>query len=424
MKNQITQIQKGINLHTINTNIFKTNLVAIFLTINLNRENVTKNALIPAVLRRGTMKINTQEEISKLLENMYGAAFDCGIEKNGDNHVFKFYLEALNDNYVETEENLMKKAIDTLIDIVFNPYLENNKFKNEYVENEKNNLKQIIEGKIDNKDLYALNRCTEEMYKGRPYSLYKYGYVEDLEKINAQALYEHYKKILEEAKIDIFVSGNLQNDEIVSYIKENENIQKLKERNAKFTINKEASSNNENNTINKVEEKMNIAQGKLVIGLNIGKNAEDSRFPALLYNTILGDSANSKMFQNVREKAHLAYTARSSYIRTKHCIFIRAGIEIDNYDKALEIIKEQIEDMRKGKFTDDDIKNAKNYIISAIDSIPEEQDTELTYYLGQELSGQYYSIEEYKGKIQEVNKSDIEQIANSIKINTIFFLRN
>lgn len=424
MKEEITQIKEGIKLHTINTDIFKTNLLSIFITKKLDRESVTKDALIPAVLRQGTQKYTSQEEINKMLEDMYGASFDCGVEKTGDNHILKFYLESINDNYLPKQENLMKKSIETILEIVFNPYLENEKFKTEYVESEKNNIKQLIEAKIDNKDLYSLTRCTEEMFKGKPYSLYKYGYIEDLENIKSEDLYKHYKEILQTCKIDIFISGNFEKEEIIKIVKENENINRLKDRNAEYCVNNEKTEEKEIKEENKIEEKMDIAQGKLVIGMDILTNMEDTRFQVLLYNTILGDSANSKLFQNVRERDNLAYTVRSAYIKPKHCIFIRAGIEVDNYEKAIKTIKEQLEEMKQGKFTEEEIQNAKKYIISSINSIPEEQDTEITYYFGQELANQYYTPEEYREKIEEVKKEDIEKIANQVTINTIYFLRN
>jgi len=96
-----------------------------------------------------------------------------------------------------------------LLDIIFNPLIIDGKFKEEYVSSEKNNIKQLIESKIDNKDSYALNRCIEEMYKGESYGLYKYGYVEDLAEINSQGLYDYYIKLINAGKIDIFVSGDV-----------------------------------------------------------------------------------------------------------------------------------------------------------------------------------------------------------------------
>ena len=426
MQEKIIEIKKGIKLHLIKNDKFKTNLISVFITRPLNREEVTKNALIPAVLRRGTENLKTQEDINKQLENMYGSNFNCGIEKTGDNHVIKFYLESLNDNFISDTESLVQNSINTLFDIVFNPLLIENKFNTEYIDGEKNNLKQIIDAKIDNKNLYSLIRCTEEMYKDKPYSLYKYGYSEDLEKIDAKNLYEYYTKVINESKIDIFISGDLDSNQIENIVRENMNIKKLNDREGKFIVNIQDSENINNDKVNEVEEKMDVTQGKLVIGLNINNVSKDDKntmFNAILYNTILGDSANSKIFQNVREKAHLAYTTRSTYIRPKNIIFVRAGIEIDNYQKALDIIKEQLEDMKNGNFTDDEINNAKNYLYSSINSIEEEQDTEITYYFGQELSQAFYSPEEYKKNIELVNKEQIINIANNISINTIYFLK-
>ena len=143
-----------------------------------------------------------------------------------------------------------------------------------------------------------------------------------------------------------------------------------------------------------------------------------------VYNAILGGGANSKLFQNVREKNSLAYTAGSTFKRQKNTIFIRCGIEIDNYNKAVDTIKEQIEDIQKGNFTKEDIENAKNLIISSIKGINSEQDTEITYYYGQEMSDKFISIEEYIEKINNVTKEDIIEVASNIWINTVYFLRN
>ncbi len=423
MSYTIKEIKQGIKVHCIETKKFKTNLMTAVITLPLNRERVTFNSVIPAVLKRGTENLKTQEEIAKKLEEMYGAEFDCGIEKIGDNHVLKFYLETLNDNFIpkDYKENLTAESINLLLDIIFNPYTENNKFKEEYVEAEKNNIKLLIQAKIDNKDAYALNSCIEEMYKGKPYGLYKYGYIEDLEKINAQNLYEYYKEIIEKAKIDIFFSGDINAKEIEQEVEENCKIKELVGRDAKIIVNKEEKQKQE---IKNKEDKMDVTQGKLVIGLDVNYTGEDVKFPISIYNVILGESATSKLFQNVREKASLAYTARSNYVRQKSNIFIRCGIEIENFDKALEIIKKQLEDMKNGDFTEEDLENAKKYMISGITSIQDEQDSEVTYYIGQELSEKSTTFEEYAKKIEEVSMQDVKDVANSIDINTIYFLRN
>ena len=416
-------IKPGITFHKINTNKFKTNLFSIFITTKLERENVTKNALLTAILRRGTKKMPTQELISQNLENMFGASFDCGVEKTGDNHIMKFYLESINNEFLPSQENLSKECLDILIDIVFNPYVENGSFKEEYINGEKENLKQIIEGKIDNKAKYASDRCIEEMYKDKPYGLYKYGYIEDLKNINAKDLYEYYLQLIKNAKIDIFVSGDLDN-EILNSIKENEIIKNLNERDPKYNVNKENKVKERVNEPKIIKESMQVTQGKLILGLDILENKKESKYATSVYNIILGGSANSKMFQNVREKASLAYTAGSIYLRQKDNVFIKCGIDIPNYDKALEIIKQQLEQMKNGDFSENDINNAKLLISSTIGSISETQDAELTYYFSQELSDEFISIEDYINRINSVTKEQILNIANNVQINTIYFLKD
>ena len=416
-------LKEGIKLHLIKTDKFKTNLISVFLTTKLDRENVTKNAAISAILRRGSQTMPSQEEISKKMEEMYGASFDCGLDKTGDNQVLKFYIETINDSFLpEKKENLLKTSLESLLEIVFCPYVENEGFKPEYVEQEKNNIRQRIEGKIDNKARYSIDRCIEEMYKEEPFGLYKFGYVEDLEKIDGKNLYESYKELISSCKIDIFISGKIE-EGIERILKENEHIQKLQPRTPNYIVPtpklKELPKEEK-----VVTESMQVTQGKLILGLKVALDQEDLRYVTLLYNSILGGSANSKMFQNVREKAHLAYVASSSYLRYKDAIFVNCGIEIGNYQKALDLIKEQIEDMKKGDFSEEDIEHAKKGIIATIKTIDDEQDTGITYYFGQELTKKQISIEEYEEKIQKIQKEDIVQIAQKVAIDTIYFLKD
>lgn len=139
---------------------------------------------------------------------------------------------------------------------------------------------------------------------------------------------------------------------------------------------------------------------------------------------ILGGGANSKLFQNVREKASLAYSAGSNYLRQKSNIFIRCGIETQNYQKAQDIIKQQLEDLKNGDFSEEEFNNAKNTIIATIDFIPDEQDTQISYYFGQELTGQRVTPEEYKKKVEQITKDQVIQIAKNTNLHTIYFLKD
>ena len=417
MKYEEVEIKQGIKLHKIHTEKFKTNLIAVFLTTNLTRENVTKNALISTILRRGSRNMPSQEEISKEMEGMYGASFDCGIDKLGDKHVLKFYVESLNEQYLYQKEDILSQSLNILFDIVFNPLLENGVFKQEYIDEEKQNLRIIIEGQKDNKAAYATQRCIEEMYKEKPYGLYKYGYVEDLEKIDSKNLYEAYLDLIKTCKIDIFVSGDFDEKTLEEKVKSNQQISKLEPRKVEYLDEESESSNTQEENV--VRENMQISQGKLNIGLDV---LSDNKSAVSVYNAILGGGANSKLFQNVREKASLAYSAGSIYIKPKSKIIIKTGIEHKNYEKALQIIKEQIDNMKNGEFSDEDIQHAKELIIASFKAMQDEQDSEISFYFGREIQKESKDIDKQIKEVSEVTKQNIVDVANKIKINTIFFL--
>jgi len=409
--------KNGVTIHKINTAKFKTNLFAIFLTTPLSRENVTKNALISAVLRRGTMNFQSQDIIAKELEDMYGASFDCGVDKNGDNQVLKFYIESVNDDFLPEKYNLAEKSLKLLVDIVTNPLVEGDGFKKDFVEVEKNTLKQIIDGKIDNKGRYALDRCFEEMYKGKPYGLYKYGYKEDLDDINEVDLYKYFKELISTCKVDVFISGfDMQ------YLAENQILDIFVPRQANYIKIKNNYIEKEINEPKEIIEKMEVTQGKLMMGLDILRLNKDERQAASMYSVVLGGGANSKLFQNVREKASLAYSAGASYIKAKNCILVRCGIEVANYQKAVDLIKEQLRQISDGEFSEDDINSAKQLILASYKSIKETQDGEINYYFSQELSDEFYSIEKAIQDVEIVSKEKIIQIAERIQLNTIYFL--
>ena len=172
---------------------------------------------------------------------------------------------------------------------------------------------------------------------------------------------------------------------------------------------------------NIVNEIQDVTQGKLIIGLDVD---DKNKTAVSMYNTILGGGANSKLFQNVREKASLAYSAGSSYIRRKNVILIQTGIEIENYDKAVKIIEEQLEDMKNGKISDDEFNSAKQLIVSSIELIEESKEDMITFYFDQNLFEEHLNITEYKEMIKKVTKDDVIKVAQKVKEDTIYFLTN
>lgn len=425
MEKKEFEIKQGIKAHLIKTDLFKTNMISGIITVPLIRENVTKNALIVSMLRRGTANLKTQLELSRALENLYGAAFECGIDKYGDNQILRFYIDSINDKFALNEEEILQNTIHILLDIMCNPLLENGKFKEEYLAVEKENLAKIIESKIDDKDLYAYETCISKMYGDNGFGLYKYGYLQDLENINVDNLTEHYQNLIQNSKIDLFISGDFDEKNVKNMILKDENIQKLHPRIENYVLNNEFTESKQNvENVNEVIDKMDVTQGKLVIGMDVNSKVENVQFKTLLYNIILGTGANSLLFQNVREKESLAYSIKSLYVKQKANIFIRAGIEIPKFEKAVNLIKEQLEIMKKGEFSDEALKAAKEYVKAGIVAIETEQDTGIIYYIGQEISKTNISIDEYAKNIESITREDIIEIANSVNMNTIYFLRD
>lgn len=417
------ELKAGIKAHLIKTDIFKTNLISIIITTPLKKKNVTKNALIPFLLKRGSKNFPTHEQISLRLEELYGTSLNCGIDKVGDNQIIKFVAECIDNNYTLNGEDIIKDVIDLLIDVTFNPYMENGKFKDTAIETEKIHLKELIDAKINNKDFYAYNKCLENMYEFNGYGLYKLGYVQDLGKITLEDISEYYFDLIKSAKIDIFISGNFNETNIEKILRENKVLQNLPERNPDYiATNPTTEVVKKIDNPKEVQEKMDITQGKLTIGYNVLDRQPNYVNIGIVFNSIFGDGASSMLFQNVREMAGLAYTVRSGFVKPKNIIMVSSGIEIQNYEKALEIIKEQVKNIQDGKFSDKDIENAKTYIISGIKNIEAEQDTEIVFYMSQELSGNYFTIEEYIRNINSVTKDQIIEFAKNLQMNTVYFL--
>ena len=397
-----------MNIKKIETNKFKTTQIALYLTVPLRREDATKLALIENVLRRGSKNYPDMFEINKMLDGMYNAVLNSRVTHLGDNAVIKFGITTINDKYTLENETLSNKAISMLFDIVFNPYIKDDGFKKEYVEQEKKNLIQAIESKIDDKQSYSRIRCTEEMYKDENYGTYVLGYTDEVEALNGKVLYEKYKEVLNEARIDLVICGENLNRIEIPEVKFGANDYKVVKENHKIP--------NEEKVI---KESLDINQGKLTIGVNVlGKNI----YANSLYNTILGGGANSKLFQNVREKASLAYHVSSQYIKTKDVIFIRAGIEFENFDKTVSIIKKQIQDIKDGVISDDEFNSAKELMLASLNMIKEDANGMIEYYFSNKLFDFETEIDKHYEEIKKLTKEDVIKAAQDVSIDTIFFL--
>ena len=406
-----------MEINKIKSKKFVTNAIAIYLTTKLDKETITMNALIPEILKRGTENYKTQLDISKKLEDMYGAVFNFSREKVGNFFVMKFYISTLENRYLPEEKNLAQEGINLLADIVFNPLKEEGVFNAKYVEQEKENRKKEIESRKDDKDAYAYSRALEELMEDDPYGSFIYGDIEHLEKIDNKNLYEYYQKLLRECKIDVFVDG-FDIDEITlpEIMKEYGN--------PEF---KQLSDEVKNKLLNEVKEpkkvidKLDVTQGKIDIGLRV---SDEDKYAILVYNQILGGDANSKLFQNVREKNGLAYTVRSTYSKYNNFIMIRTGIQLENFDKCLKVIEAQLSDLQNGKITEKEIADAKECLYAVLREVDESQLATINFEYARETLADDDSIEDKKKKIKNVSIDDVIRVAKGVSVNLVYYLTN
>ena len=418
LKSERIKLGNGIYLNAIKTDKFKSSLLSWYFIRPLDREEVTKNALIPLVLKRGTKSYPNSLEIQKKLEELYGSNLSASINKRGDRQVLRFTMEWANGEYLgDNEYNF--ETIEMLKQIIYNPFILENGFKKEYVEGEKQVLKRRIQSKINDKRSYAIERCIEEMCKKEKFSISTLGYIKDLENIDEVNLYEHYKKVIETSPIEIFYVGNYD-DSFIEYLKMNNSI----DRDEIVSIPKEKVIGSVQ-TKNMIDEEFDINQGKLVIGYRAGIPYEDKLYNGLIIaNDILGGGPNSKLFKYVREEASMAYYISSRVFKYSSILLIDSGIEFDNFQKTIEIIREQISEMKAGNFTEDDMNVSKKSIRTSSESIKDSIFSISEFFFGQLLSNDSRNLEQIIKDFEKVTKEEVIQASNKIVPDTIYFMKN
>lgn len=412
------KLDRGVHVNIIRNNKFKSNLISFYIIRPLKREEVTKNALLPLVLRRGTGNYNSSLDIERKLEELYGSDLSIGVTKKGEKQIIRISIEGVENKYADGI-NILKQKIELLNEIINNPLIENGKFVDKYVELEKRNLSERIKGRINDKKQYAIDRCIESMCKEENFKIYKYGYEEDLKEIGSKILFDHYKKILKTSPIEICVVGNIDKEEILKYLTE-----LIKEK----RIDTEEIQR-ENIDIDVIEEKevideMDINQGKLCIGYRTKVPYESNLYEAfLIANHILGGGPDSKLFLNVREKESLAYYIYARSYKYKSIMIIASGIEFDKYDQSVKIIKEQVSEMLNGNFTDKDIEQSKKSIITSLKTILDDNFSISEFYLNKAITAEEKNIEDIINNINNVKKEDIIRSLQNLKLDTVYFLK-
>ncbi|MBE6571584.1 MAG: insulinase family protein [Ruminococcaceae bacterium] len=414
------QFSESVFLNLIESDKFKTDYFEINLILPLREETASYAALLPQVLRRGSKKYPQMSDISKRFDYLYSTGFSARVTKRGENQIVSFTADFLRESLLPPGEHLMDDVFETMRSIIFEPLVNDGAFKAEYVESEKKNLIDAIKSIINNKNAYSMKKCHEAMCKGQNYAVSESGKVELVEKIDGTSLYNFYKDFLSHAKIEMFYTGTCDENVIKNHARSL--ISDIKSEKL-YDLHSERFERTRDKVV-EITEEMEVAQGKLVLCFRSGHTISDEKYSAYaLFNNIFGGSPTSKLFENVREKLSLCYFCRSIPDAHKGILTVVSGIEVANRDKAQKEILAQLDNVKSGNISDEEMSSAKNDMINSYRSLCDSASDISTWYLSRLLGGSGKTIEDVIDEIGKVTKEDVVACAKATELDTIFFLK-
>lgn len=385
---------------------------------HLRAEDATACSLLPVVLQRGCGEYPTRRQLAHKLEELYGSELITDVMKKGERQLVSFTLDIVHDRYLPAEGDLLRKGLHIMKQVLTDPVREGNGFKAEYVTQEKEQHERVIQGLINDKIAYSLERCLHEMCREEPFGVFKYGTLEKLKEINPEILYEFYSRFLAESPADLFVIGGIQAEEVF----------KLAENTFDFPRNgvghiPDTIVRSEAGKVRYVSEELDVNQGKLVLGFRTGLTyGDDDYFPLLVYNGILGGFPHSKLFQNVREKASLAYYVYSRLEKHKGLMVIAAGIEVDQYEQTLDITRQQVDSLAKAKISSEEFHNTIRGLRNQF--LMEEDNPGLLVNRGLDgtLAKRVQDTKSLLSRLEAVTREDVAKVAAKVHLDTVYFL--
>ncbi len=412
------QIAQGVNFSAISDNRFKTMKVSATVLVPLSKDTASAYALLTQVMTRSCEEYPDFTALSRKLSSLYGASLSGGVRKIGETLALTFSVSGIDDRYALTDESISEELSRILCSVIFNPLLDGEAFNSEEVEQERRQLVELAESEINDKRAYANNRLLELMCESEPYGIRRYGSAEDIKKVTAQELYTTWQKMLKCAHFEIFFIGESSADTARAVF--TENFAKM-ERNL-FTLSTNIVRSAD--SVRKFEDKMEVAQAKLLLGFRTDCGGKDEGVTAMrLMCAILGGSAHSKFFTNVREKQSLCYYCVSRYQRAKGIMTVESGVEFDNIEKTKNAVMAELDAIRNGDVTEDEINFAKLSVANDFVSICDNVSGIGEWYISQLADGRLLSVEEAIDDFNSVTKEQIVEAAGKLTLDTVYVLR-
>lgn len=425
MKVTKADITPGISLTVIQTDKFKSATLSAAFLAPLKKETAAVNALIPYVLRRGTERYPTMADISVKLEELYGGSLNAAVRKRGETQCIGLTGGFLDDAYTLESGSNLKEAAALLEEMLLHPATENGIFKDEYVAGERDKLIQAIRAQMNDKRQYAMLRLLQEMCRDECYGVDALGDEKTMAAVTAADAWNGYQALLRHAKLHLFYCGTAGEEEVRSalagLIRAVENSQgELWERPC-------AVYEKPPRAVETVAEPMEVAQGKLAMGFRTGgvrlTGDDPAQYAALtVMNALYGGTATSKLFLNVREKLSLCYYASSALENLKGMMVVSSGVEFGNMDRAQKEILDQLEAVKRGDFTEDELESARQAVVNVYKSTLDSRAQLESHYLTAEVSGVETPLTELARAAEQVTAAQVTKAAEQVELDTVYRL--
>ena len=417
-----TEIMDGVYLNYLQSFKFKTACMSVSLLTQLSRETAAMNALIPYVLRRGTVNYPDMEAVSARLDELYGTAVEPSVRRMGEIQCVGFFASFPEDDFLPDGQNIMKNTAELIGQFLLSPNTRGGLFLPEYVDSEREKMLDTIRSRVNDKRSYAVSRCMEEMCCYEDFAVSALGSEEECENIRYKKLTRQYRALLKSSPIEIFYCGRSIKQDVVEALKEA--FYTLPRGEIDYELGTDIRMNAVEDTPRYFEEEMDVTQGKLVLGFRLGQVMEEPDFAALnVFNGVLGSGSTSKLFMNVRERLSLCYYASSAINTHKGLMIVSSGIDFDKFEAVKAEIFAQLEEIRKGNITEDEFTSAKSGIASELQSYMDIPAALESFYLAQTLRGLEYGPTEMAQLVREVTVEQVIEIANSVECDMIYFLK-
>ena len=417
-----SELMPGVFLSHLRSDKFKTACMSVNLLTQLRRETAAMNALLPAVLRRGTTRYPAMEQLSGRLDELYGAAIEPVIRRVGEVHCFGFFASFPEPAFLPGGEALLGEMSALMAEMLLSPNTRGGLLLPRYVDSEKEKLLDLIRSAVNEKRSYAVQRCIEEMCCYEDFAVSRFGDVETAEAIHYKKLSRYYRELLRTCPVELFYCGRAKLSEVEETLRDA--FSGLPRGEIDYDIGTEIRMNAIEAAPRYYEERMDVTQGKLVLGFRLGECMEEPDRAAIhVFNALYGSGATSKLFLNVREKLSLCYYASSAIVLRKGLMIVSSGISFENFEPAKTEILAQLDKVRNGEITDEELTWARRAVASDLRAALDSQGDLEGYWLSQAIDGLDYGPTELAELAENVTKEDVMKVARSIELDLVYFLR-